>query len=200
MAGEILIEPGGRQLWLQYEEQGYRLDLAALLAQEGYAALRLPRVWRQGQLREDGSLIWPGGAVLCPEQWQGCVIAQPQGDDYYRPLRPYLRYHEPVLWLRPEPISELDICRLLHCKSHQLERAAVALSAPVHLVRARLSDAAALLAEVVGPTALLPVLRRNWPVAQRMGDIRLTTMQDCLLLGRPDLVERSLVHLCLEVV
>lgn len=193
---EVLLEPGLPRLWVTAGELTYLLDCAPLLASGRGAPLRLPRVWRAVSTAPDGlGLRWPGLTLPWSEALP-LSVAQMLPRERYRPLLPYLRGHEPPLVMAPVTTSRLQT--LLAVQPYQLQRAAECLQVDSVLAEQRLYDAGALLAEYVGYQALPSLLRRPWPVARRLQNPLLESMRDCLLGGRPDLVERMVTALVLE--
>lgn len=193
---EVLLEPGTPRLWVTAGELTSLLDCAPLLTAERGAPLRLPRVWRAVSISADGlGLHWPG--LTLP--WSDALplsVAQMPPRERYRPLLPYLRGHEPPLVMALMTTSRLQT--LLAVQPYHLQRAAECLQVDSALAEQRLYDAAALLAEYVGYQALPSLLNRPWPVARRLRHPQMDSMRDCLLGGRPDLVERAITKLVLE--
>lgn len=193
---EVLREPGAARLWVTVGGSTHLLDLAALQATAQGQPLRLPRVWQAVTVTPDGAaLAWPG-VTLAWERLQLSSVHHLPFTERYRPLLPYLRCHEPPL----SPIALVTPDRLqslLSLKAHQVEQATRCLGVSPPLAQQRLYDVGCLLAEYVGSSALLPLLRRPWPVARRLNDPRLQSMQDCLIEGRPDVVERTALQLLL---
>lgn len=197
MITEVLLEPGSAQLWVSTGDHTARLDLTPLLAAEPTHLLRLPRIWRRVAVTPEGNgLQWPG-LTLGWNALRPLTVDRMPAAERYRPLLPYLRAHEPALHA-PAPVSPLRVERLLSLRPTQLSRAAQTLMVPAPLAEQRLYDIGVLLTEAVGTTAVLPLLRRPWPVARRLNNSRLQSVEDCLVGGRPDLVERALMRLTLE--
>ena len=190
---EVLREPGGHKLWVTRGAETWLLDLTAVANTVRGQLLLLPRVRQSVKITSDGhGLAWPGLTLAWTELSECCVCQMPAAERY-RPLLPYLRSHEPPLWLPPMSRERLQTFLLL--RPNDLDNAVRALGAPAELAYQRLHDIALLLAEYVGHDALLPLLRRPWPVARRLNRITLVSMQDCLTGGYPHLVERTLMSL-----
>lgn len=195
---EVLIEPGGYQLWVTVDgETTHLIDLSPLVDTERGKLLRLPRAWRAVGIATDRrELRWPGLSLPWRELSPLTVHTVPYAERY-RPLLPYLRCHTPPLYT-VAPMTPLRLQSLLSLKSHQLPVAATELGAPEHLVQQRLYDVGVLLQHYLSPNPTLELLRRPWPIAHRLGSPLMSSMQDCLLRGRPDVVERVLINLILE--
>lgn len=190
---EVLREPGSHKLWVTRGAETWLLDLTPLTSTTQGQLLLLPRAWQGVEITSNGyGLAWPGLTLGWTELSECCVQQMPPAERY-RPLLPYLRSHEPPLWLPPMSTERLQTLLLL--RPNDLDRAVRALGAPAELAYQRLHDIALLLAEYVGHDALLPLLRRPWPVARRLNRITLVSMQDCLTGGHPHLVERALISL-----
>ena len=190
---EVLREPGSHKLWVTRGAETWLLDLTPLTSTTQGQLLLLPRAWQSIKITSDGyGLAWPG-LTLGWTELSECCVQQMTPAERYRPLLPYLRSHEPPLWM--PPMSRERLQTLLLLRPNDLDKAVRSLGAPTELVYQRLHDIALLLAEYVGHDALLPLLRRPWPVARRLNRITLVSMQDCLTGGHPHLVERALISL-----
>lgn len=195
---EVLLEPGRPQLWVTLEgKTTHLLDLTALLETERGSVLRLPRAWRAVKLTpEKDGLRWPGLTLPRAELVPLTQYVVPVSERY-RPLLPHLRCHEPPLYTVP-PADAGRLQALLGLKAQEVHQASRALCVPESLAQQRLYDIGILLRHYTSPNAALEILRRPWPIAVRLDSPLMSTMQGCLLHGRPDVVERSLVHLLLE--
>lgn len=190
---EVLREPGGHKLWVTRGAETWLLDLTPLTSTTPGQLLLLPRAWQGVEITSNGyGLAWPG-LTLGWTELSECCVQQISPAERYRPLLPYLRAHEPPLWL--PPMSRERLQTLLLLRPNDLDKAVRSLGAPTELVYQRLHDIALLLAEYVGHDALLPLLRRPWPVARRLNRMTLLSMQDCLTGGYPHLVERASISL-----
>lgn len=190
---EVLREPGGHKLWVTRGAETWLLDLTPLTSTTQGQLLLLPRAWQSTKITSDGyGLAWTGLTLGWTELSECCVHQMPS-PERYRPLLPYLRSHEPPLWLPPMSRERLQTFLLL--RPNDLDKAVRSLGAPTELVYQRLHDIALLLAEYVGHNAMLPLLRRPWPVARRLDKVTLVSMRDCLTGGHPHLVERALISL-----
>lgn len=197
---EVLIEPGQPQLWVTLGGGcTHLLDLTPLLASPRGETLRLSGNRQAVSLSPDGTgLRWPG-LTLPWVALEPLSLHQLPAVERYRPLLPYLRAHEP--WLgSTAPLTSARLQQLLSLRPQQLVQAAQSLGVSDVLAQQRLYDIGTLLAEYVGYGAMLNFLRRPWPPARRLGSPLFHSAQDCLLGGRPDLVERCLMHLVLESV
>lgn len=190
---EVLREPGGHKLWVTRGAETWLLDLTPVANTVRGQLLLLPQAWQGVKITSNGyGLAWPG-LTLGWTELSECCVCQMSAAERYRPLLPYLRMHEPPLW-RP-PMTSDRLQRLLFLRPNDLDKAVRALGAPTELAYQRLHDIALLLAEYVGHDAMLPLLRRPWPVARRLDKVTLVSMRDCLTGGHPHLVERALISL-----
>lgn len=185
------------------------LDLRPLWARSTHRALRLRRLVRRPRVSPDGEFVlWPGGATLDVASVQlapgGPLPVDLQGLGpqalRYRPLAALLRYAEPpvpdYLDVRPEHVVRLQLGLTPNDLAQVTQHHA---PAPPEQLLARLSDLVLALRLVLPGDALLSLLRRPWPYAQRHApqSALLHTAHDCLRHGRIDLVEAPLVALLL---
>lgn len=209
---EVLTEPGSLQVWVSLDDgQTHRVDLTGLLDLDAFQALRLPRVQMGVRIAPDAwHLRWPGGAQLdvtsITEAPAGPLPVRPvavlPAEQRYRPLLPYLRALEPVIYLHPNPVAERVVCDLLGLKAADLQTMLRHYPAPTEVTLNRMYDLGAFLNDLFPRQHMHALLRRDWPYAIRScpGQGLLHTMLGCLSYGRPDLIERPCLLLASGVV
>lgn len=199
---EVLPEPGVPQVWVSTGEgQTYRVDLTRLLALESFRALQLPRVQQVVRVSPDGQhLRWPGGAQLdllsITQAPSGVLPVQPVAvmdtGQRYRPLLPYLKALDPMIYLPPNPVEPSVVGALLGLNPTELQEVTRHYRAPQDVTLHRLCDLGLFLNDLFARPQVSGLLRRTWSYGIRScpGQPLLHTMLGCVRYGRPDLVER----------
>ena len=199
---EVLAEPGVPHVWVTFTNaQSHRIDLTPLLKLAPFRVLNMPRVLQRVSVAPDRLHIhWPGGArVSVMSILQAPTTAVPvrpvavvPADQRFRPLLPYLKHQVPALYLRPAPISPLDVCHLLGLRDAELTRLLSATAVPPNLVLNRVHDVAVFLEHIFSRVHVHSLVRRDWPYAIRHcpSEPLLHTLLGCLQHHRPDLIER----------
>ncbi|UQN10229.1 DUF2442 domain-containing protein [Deinococcus sp. QL22] len=199
---EVLPEPGVPQVWVSTgDDQTHRVDLSPLLEIEAFRALQLPRVRQAVRVSPDGQhLRWPGGAQLdLPSITQapsGALPVRPVAvmstAQRYRPLLPYLKALDPMIYLPPDPVEPRLVGALLGLNPGELQEVTKHYRAPQDVTLHRLCDLGTFLNDLFARPQVSALLRRAWPYGIRScpGQPLLHTMLGCLRYGRPDLVER----------